>query len=60
MAYLTGKPKASGNWLPTQVLYGVDCSSDNPKDWVAFGKHAEPKATSESKQPKGPTAPPSS
>lgn len=38
---MKGKPQRTQNWLPTQVLYGMDCSDPEPKNWRAFGELAE-------------------
>jgi len=41
MPYLTPKPKASATWMSNQVLYGIDTSDPDPKNWKAFGLVAE-------------------
>lgn len=38
MAYLSGKPQRSSSWLPTQVMYGIDCSDPEPANWKPFGQ----------------------
>lgn len=45
MPTLKSKPGRSANWLPSQVLYGIDCSDSDPKKWTAFGTlHEEEEA----------------
>lgn len=45
MPYLTPKPKKSSSWLPSQVVYGMDCSDDDPANWKPFGEHYEREAS---------------
>lgn len=42
MSELLGKPRSRQNWLPQMVAYGIDCSSDDPEQWTAFGEEATP------------------
>jgi len=50
MPYLTPKPKAGGNWISSQVLYGIDTSDPDPKNWKAFGQAVEQAEAEKSKQ----------
>lgn len=43
---LKGKARRAQNWLPTQVLYGVDCSDPDPEKWVSFGSEVDAAAAS--------------
>lgn len=57
---LTAKRGKSSSWLPTQVAYGIDCSSDDPSKWQPFGEIHEQKQAEEAKKalasgPKVPT-----
>lgn len=49
MPYLTPKSGKTANWLPSQVVYGVDCSDSDPAKWVAFGKVADELAASKAR-----------
>lgn len=41
MPYLSPKPKKAHAWLPSQVVYGMDCSDPDPANWKPFGEAAE-------------------
>jgi len=49
MPFLTPKPKSSMAWLPSQVLYGIDTSHSDSKQWTRFGKYAEQRAAEATK-----------
>lgn len=41
MVYLASKPKKGAAWLPSQVVYGMDCSDADPENWTPFGQAVE-------------------
>lgn len=37
MPSMLPKPKSANAWLPSQVVYGMDCSDPDPVNWKPFG-----------------------
>lgn len=52
----SGRPMS---WLPSQVVYGVDCSDTNPDNWKPFGTHVdqEHEKSAQSKRPESKPSP---
>lgn len=42
---LKGKARATQNWLPNQVVYGMDTSDSDPKNWKPFGSAVDAEPT---------------
>lgn len=57
MPSLFARPRRTSAWLPNQVLFGIDCSDEDPKNWKQFGYMADEQAVKALKQnPKAPEA----
>lgn len=52
MPGLMGKPRGAQNWLPSQVLAGMDVSDPEPKNWKPFGVAHDKRAAGEAREAK--------